>query len=125
MEALADPFGDRVVTDLPPPPIVAMSDEVLYPNSQSKVPDWKAVQTHLAREGKISKYHFVKLIKDVTDIFKSEPNLIQFAEPLVMVGDIHGQYYDLVHLIEKAGDPATTNYVLMGDYVDRGIYGVE
>lgn len=125
MEALADPFGDRVVTDLPPPPIMPLSDELLYPNSQSKVPDWKVVQSHLSREGKISKHHFVKLIKDVTDIFKNEPNLLQFAEPLVMVGDIHGQFYDLIHLIEKAGDPATTNYVLMGDYVDRGIFGVE
>ena len=33
METLQDPYNDRVVTDLPPPPIVPMSDEVLYPNS--------------------------------------------------------------------------------------------
>jgi serine/threonine-protein phosphatase 2B catalytic subunit len=39
---------------------------------------------------------------------ESEPNLLQFPEPLVMVGDIHGQYYDLVHLLEKAGDPSCT-----------------
>lgn len=125
MESLADPFGDRVVTDYPPPPVEPLSDELLYPNSSSKVPDWKILQSHLKREGKISKAHFVKLIKDASDIFKSEPNLLQFEEPLVMVGDIHGQLYDLIHLLEKAGDPASTNYVFMGDYVDRGIFGVE
>jgi len=38
----------------------------------------------------------------------NEPNLMQFPEPLVMVGDIHGQLYDLIHLLEKAGDPSCT-----------------
>ena len=32
MESLADPYGDRVVNDLPPPPVLPLSDEVLYPN---------------------------------------------------------------------------------------------
>jgi serine/threonine-protein phosphatase 2B catalytic subunit len=56
---------------------------------------------------------------------KKEPNVIQVLEPVVVVGDIHGQYYDLQHLIEKAGDPPGLNYVFLGDYVDRGIYSVE
>lgn len=46
-------------------------------------------------------------------------------EPLVIVGDIHGQYFDLCHMIDKAGDPEKLNYLFMGDYVDRGIFGVE
>lgn len=44
---------------------------------------------------------------------------------MVVVGDLHGQYYDLVHLIQKAGDPSTLNYVFLGDYVDRGVYSCE
>ena len=44
---------------------------------------------------------------------------------MVVVGDIHGQYYDLVHMFDKAGDPAKMNYLFMGDYVDRGIFGLE
>ena len=47
------------------------------------------------------------------------------AEPIVIVGDIHGQVHDLVHMIDKAGDPADINYLFLGDYVDRGIYGME
>ena len=43
----------------------------------------------------------------------------------MIVGDIHGQVHDLVHMIEKAGDPADINYLFLGDYVDRGIYGME
>lgn len=54
-----------------------------------------------------------------------EPNLVKIGEPIVIVGDLHGQYYDLVHMLEKAGDPADINYLYLGDYVDRGIYGIE
>lgn len=56
---------------------------------------------------------------------KKEPNLVYMDEPVCLVGDIHGQYYDLVHLIEKAGAPSKINYLFMGDYVDRGIFSME
>ena len=56
---------------------------------------------------------------------KKEPNLVKIPEPVVVVGDIHGQYYDLVHMLNKAGDPSKLNYLFMGDYVDRGIFGLE
>jgi serine/threonine-protein phosphatase 2B catalytic subunit len=54
-----------------------------------------------------------------------EPNLIKIGEPIVIVGDLHGQFYDLVHMLEKAGDPSEINYLFLGDYVDRGIFGLE
>ena len=59
------------------------------------------------------------------EVFKKEPNLIKIPEPVVVVGDIHGQYYDLVHMLNKAGDPGSFNYLFLGDYVDRGIFGLE
>ena len=38
-------------------------------NLESKVPDWEAVMDHIAKEGTISKDHFVKMLNDVMDIF--------------------------------------------------------
>ena len=33
MEVLQDPYGDRVVKDFPAPPILPLSEAVMYPNS--------------------------------------------------------------------------------------------
>lgn len=49
-------------------------------------------------------------------------------EPVIIIGDIHGQFYDMIHMFEKVIDPKglpNTNLLFLGDYVDRGIYSLE
>lgn len=49
-------------------------------------------------------------------------------EPVFIVGDIHGQYFDMIHMFEKAIDGQhdlnSTNMLFLGDYVDRGHFGI-
>ena len=65
------------------------------------------------------------MLKDAIALLKTEPNLVKIEEPICIVGDIHGQYYDLCNMLSKAGEPGPLNYLFLGDYVDRGILGIE
>ena len=85
----------------------------------------------LAVEGKPGKFvnllesEINYLIETSKEILLSQPTLLQLRAPIKIVGDIHGQYHDLLRLLRLGGFPPDSNYLFLGDYVDRGRQSIE
>lgn len=81
--------------------------------------------------GKVSKSLCLKnaeilsICNTAHEIFLSQPTLIELSPPVKIVGDVHGQYSDLIRLFEMCGFPPSANYLFLGDYVDRGKQSLE
>lgn len=61
----------------------------------------------------------------VREVLLSQPALLELSAPVKIVGDIHGQYNDLIRLFEMCGFPPSSNFLFLGDYVDRGKQSLE
>ena len=68
----------------------------------------------------------VKLLcEKAKELFIEESNVQSIDAPITVCGDIHGQFDDLTELFNKGGKCPETNYLFMGDFVDRGFNSVE
>ncbi|EZF24369.1 hypothetical protein H112_03221 [Trichophyton rubrum D6] len=59
------------------------------------------------------------------ELLLTQPALLELSAPVKIVGDVHGQYTDLIRLFEMCGFPPNSNYLFLGDYVDRGKQSLE
>ena len=73
----------------------------------------------------LSEHDIKYLITTSKKIFLEQPIFLELEAPLTVCGDIHGQYPDLLRLFEIGKFPPESNYIFMGDYVDRGKQSIE
>ena len=123
MEPLVDPFNDRIIRSLPPPPHRPLTSDMVFGNNN--VPDWKMLIQNFVKGGRVHKELAIKIVKMATAIFKKEENIVKVADPVIFVGDIHGQFYDLNKMLDLVGKIGAINFVFLGDYVDRGMFALE
>ncbi|XP_046989251.1 serine/threonine-protein phosphatase SIT4-like [Schistocerca americana] len=71
----------------------------------------------------------VTICEMVCDVFRQEPRLLELTSPVFVLGDLHGNFPDLINF-EKTlwglGPTLTPScFLFLGDYVDRGAHSVE
>ena len=78
------------------------------------------------KPGKLTEKELEALLDSVQPVLAAQPMLVETGVPITIVGDIHGQYSDLLRMLENGGEPTEANpYLFLGDYVDRGKLGTE
>eukprot|EP01059_Diplonema_ambulator_P018084 TRINITY_DN3024_c1_g3_i1.p1 TRINITY_DN3024_c1_g3~~TRINITY_DN3024_c1_g3_i1.p1 ORF type:complete len:311 (+),score=38.58 TRINITY_DN3024_c1_g3_i1:112-1044(+) len=73
----------------------------------------------------LTEHQISQLCEKARDVFSMESNVHLVQAPVTVCGDVHGQFHDLIELFKIGGRPPDTNYLFMGDYVDRGYHSVE
>lgn len=74
-----------------------------------------------------------ELISKTIKIVEDQPVILRLEAPIKIFGDIHGQYQDLMRFFDLynapiegvGGDIEGTDYLFLGDYVDRGTHSLE
>jgi len=65
------------------------------------------------------------LCEKAKEILIEEANVQRVVAHITICGDVHGQFDDLIELFKVGGPCPETNYLFMGDFVDRGFNSVE
>uniref|UniRef100_A0A8D9C1K6 Serine/threonine-protein phosphatase n=1 Tax=Cacopsylla melanoneura TaxID=428564 RepID=A0A8D9C1K6_9HEMI len=98
-----------------------------------QVLDVNKIIAHLLQVGKkkplnqmtLSEWQIRQLCLLTREILLDQPSLLELESPVNIMGDIHGQFDDLLRHFEKLGFPPQANYLFLGDYVDRGKNSLE
>ncbi|KAI0794857.1 Metallo-dependent phosphatase [Abortiporus biennis] len=119
---------ERQVKSIPPPYSHTPPNEAFYVQSADRnsfKPNLELLKDHFYHEGRLTEAQAMFILEQTTDLLSKEPNMLKVEGPVTVCGDIHGQYYDLMKVLDVGGDFSTNNYLFLGDYVDRGCFGIE
>ncbi|GBE84489.1 Metallo-dependent phosphatase-like protein [Sparassis latifolia] len=118
----------RQVEHVPPPIVQCPTDEEFFiadVHASIHRPNLDLLKHQFLNEGRLTEEQALFILDQTTQLLSQEPNMLHARSPVVVCGDIHGQFYDLLKILELGGSFAENNYLFLGDYVDRGYFSIE
>ncbi|KAI5160709.1 serine/threonine-protein phosphatase PPG1 [Nematocida ausubeli] len=84
---------------------------------------WKNEEAFINKlsNGELTNSDIFEICRQAIEIFVEEPFMLELSSEIVVVGDIHGQFFDLLNILKVPSD----KYLFLGDFVDRGANSVE
>ncbi|KAL4002913.1 Serine/threonine-protein phosphatase PP1 isozyme 2 [Acanthocheilonema viteae] len=73
----------------------------------------------------VKEEELIILLQETKAVLQSQSTFTEIDAPVIVCGDIHGQYSDMLRIFDKCGFPPEANYLFLGDYVDRGKQSIE
>ncbi|KAJ7653164.1 Metallo-dependent phosphatase-like protein [Mycena polygramma] len=124
---MATSTRDRPIKSVPQPATSRLTDAEFFAADEfgAPKPNVRSLRDHFFREGRLTEDHAMYILEHATKLLSSEPNMVEVQGPVTICGDIHGQYYDLMKLFDVGGPLTDNAYLFLGDYVDRGCFGIE
>jgi serine/threonine-protein phosphatase PPG1 len=58
-----------------------------------------------------------EICEKTKEVLMRESNVVHVSSPVTVVGDIHGQFHDLIEIFRIGGAPPDTNYLFLGMYI--------
>jgi len=65
------------------------------------------------------------LCVDTITFLRKRDMILYINPPIYIIGDIHGNIFDLIRILVLCKPPPLSRFLFLGDYVDRGKYSVE
>ena len=115
----------RVMASVPMPNRMLLTKDDMFDEKDKVKID--LLLDHLKSEGRLELECAHHLLKKATNLLYAEPTLLTLEAPIYIVGDIHGQFYDLLKLLDLVGGAPSEDrkFLFLGDYVDRGCFATE
>ncbi|KAK8861195.1 hypothetical protein IAR55_002014 [Kwoniella newhampshirensis] len=110
-----------------PLPIVSEDPNARYKPTKEFV---EGMVESFKKGGKVSKRVAWEIILGCKDVVEKEKSLVEVTIPegvtCDVIGDTHGQFFDVVNLLSLTTRPSENHYMVFnGDLVDRGSWSVE
>ena len=88
---------DRIVKSVPAPPTKRLKISDIFENKTS-LPKTELIRDHLHLEGRLEENVVLELFNRVRKLLSEESNVVEInsPSPVNVIGDIHGQFYDLM-----------------------------